>query len=178
MVLRVLALLMATLPGAAHAGADFDYYVLSLSWSPAWCTAEGDDRDADQCRTGARTGFLVHGLWPQYERGWPQHCPSRQRDPTRGESAAMTDVMGSGGLAWYQWKKHGRCTGLSGTGYYAATRAAAEAVAIPEAAAHRTSYPIAVVQDSAQAGLAQEYVDFMLEKTAQKDLRDAGFGAP
>lgn len=133
MVLRVLALMMATLPVAANAGADFDYYVLSLSWSPSWCTAEGDDRDADQCRTGARTGFLVHGLWPQYERGWPQDCPARQRDPTRGESAAMSDVMGSGGLAWYQWKKHGRCSGLSGTGYYAITRAATDSVTIPDA---------------------------------------------
>lgn len=54
----------------------------------------------------------------------------------------------------------------------------AEAVAIPEAAAHKTSYPIAVVKDSSQADLAREYVSFMLEGTAQKDLEEAGFGAP
>lgn len=54
----------------------------------------------------------------------------------------------------------------------------AEAVAIPEAAQHRTSYPIAVVKDSDHAVLAQEYVSFMLGASAQAELRDAGFGAP
>ena len=43
----------------------------------------------------------------------------------------MADVMGSGGLAWYQWQKHGRCSGLSAQGYYQAVRDAAAAVAIP-----------------------------------------------
>jgi len=43
----------------------------------------------------------------------------------------MADIMGSGGLAWYQWKKHGRCSGLSGTDYYRLSRLAFERVARP-----------------------------------------------
>ncbi|MDO5622124.1 MAG: ribonuclease T2 [Paracoccus sp. (in: a-proteobacteria)] len=111
---------------------DFDYYVLALSWSPAWCSATGDARRAEQCQIGRKTGFVVHGLWPQHERGWPQNCTTPERDPSRRESQAMGDIMGSGGLAWYQWQKHGRCTGLSAGRYYQATRDALAAVTIPQ----------------------------------------------
>ena len=114
-----------------HSAGDFDYYVLSLSWSPSWCATDGKGRDARQCETGRRTGFVVHGLWPQYEQGWPDYCATGERDPSRRESQAMEDVMGSGGLAWYQWQKHGRCSGLSALGYYQAIRDAAEAVTVP-----------------------------------------------
>lgn len=110
---------------------EFDYYVLALSWSSSWCSATGDSRDADQCDPGQGIDFVVHGLWPQYETGWPQDCATSERDPSRRESQAMADVMGSGGLAWYQWQKHGRCSGLSARGYYQAIRDAAESVEIP-----------------------------------------------
>ncbi len=36
----------------------------------------------------------------------------------------MADIMGSGGLAWYEWKKHGRCSGLSSAEYFEAARKA------------------------------------------------------
>lgn len=110
---------------------EFDYYVLSLSWSPAWCSQTGDARNSDQCDPGQGIDFVVHGLWPQYERGWPQDCTTPERDPSRRESQAMTDIMGSGGLAWYQWQKHGRCSGLSARGYYQAIRDAAMVAPVP-----------------------------------------------
>lgn len=154
MILRaaVLALLLGT-PAAAQqdVAGDFDYYVLALSWSPAWCRAEGDAEDAPQCEAGRRIDFVVHGLWPQYERGWPQDCATDARDPSRRESAAMADLMGSGGLAWYQWQKHGRCSGLSGPGYYAATRDAAEAVTIPpvfDGLFRDIRLPVPVIEDA------------------------------
>ncbi|HHW32805.1 MAG TPA: ribonuclease T2 [Paracoccus solventivorans] len=126
----ICATLMLPLPAAAEDVAGrFDYYVLSLSWSPSWCASEGGD--APQCDPRRRTGFVVHGLWPQYERGWPDFCTTAQRDPTRGDSRGMEALMGSAGLAWYQWQKHGRCSGLSGPDYYRATSEAAAAVAIP-----------------------------------------------
>ncbi|SNT73026.1 ribonuclease T2 family protein [Paracoccus seriniphilus] len=127
----VLLVLMSLAAYAGDQAGDFDYYVLSLSWSPTWCSETGDDRDADQCDIGRKTDFIVHGLWPQYERGWPQDCNSVERDPSRRQSNAMADLMGSGGLAWYQWKKHGRCTGLTAADYYQATRDAAEKIVIP-----------------------------------------------
>ncbi|SET61331.1 ribonuclease T2 family protein [Oceanicella actignis] len=112
---------------------DFDHYILALSWSPAWCAQEGRARGAEQCAPGRRLGFVLHGLWPQYERGWPAWCRSGRRDPSRAESAAMADIMGSAGLAWHQWKKHGRCTGLSAGDYYALMRQAWARVVRPEA---------------------------------------------
>ncbi len=110
---------------------DFDYYVLALSWNASWCALEGDARGADQCDARHDLGFTLHGLWPEYEDGWPSYCRTGARDPSRAETAAMADIMGSGGLAWYQWKKHGRCSGLSAENYFKAARSAFEAVDQP-----------------------------------------------
>lgn len=44
---------------------DFDYYVLSLSWSPTWCALEGDERGSPQCDADRDLGWVLHGLWPQ-----------------------------------------------------------------------------------------------------------------
>ncbi len=129
------AMLVATLThGAAGAGAPgvFDHYLLALSWSPSWCETTGDAREADVCATGAGEGFTLHGLWPQNARGWPEYCASPVRNPSRAETRAMVDIMGSAGLAWHQWVKHGRCSGLAGPDYLALSRAAYEALALPE----------------------------------------------
>lgn len=135
--MRSLIILMLMLAGTAQAegerAGDFDYYVLSLSWSPNWCAREGNARRADQCDPGAGHGWTLHGLWPQYDRGWPSYCPTARRAPSRPDTAAMADIMGSGGLAWHQWNKHGRCTGLSSDDYYTLSREAYEAVTRPEA---------------------------------------------
>lgn len=132
MTRSLLAALLLPLPLAAQEVAgEFDYYVLALSWSPAWCATEGAGRDEPQCAPDRRTSFVVHGLWPQYERGWPDWCETGRADPSRRESRAMADVMPSAEMAWYQWQKHGRCSGLSGSDYYRATRAAAGMIEIP-----------------------------------------------
>lgn len=109
----------------------FDYYVLSLSWSPTWCALAGDARGADQCDERHDYGWTLHGLWPQNESGWPSYCRTSQRDATRGQTKLMTDIMGSAGLAWHQWKKHGRCSGLSASDYFEASRRAYAGVERP-----------------------------------------------
>jgi ribonuclease T2 len=43
----------------------------------------------------------------------------------------MADIMGSGGLAWYQWRKHGRCTGLPAAEYFRDTRAVFTSLMMP-----------------------------------------------
>lgn len=128
-----------------HVAGEFDYYVLALSWSPSWCEATGDS-DADQCDPARDFGFIVHGLWPQYENGWPESCAAETRDPSRRETAAMADVMGSGGLAWHQWKKHGRCSGLDPADYFALTREAFARVARP-GALRRLEKPVRIDPD-------------------------------
>ncbi len=110
---------------------DFDYYVLALSWSANWCAREGDDRGDPQCDPGRGITWVAHGLWPQYERGWPAFCRTVERDPSRGQTAAVADVFGGAGSAFYQWKKHGRCSGLSAEDYYSTARAALDAITLP-----------------------------------------------
>jgi ribonuclease T2 len=110
---------------------DFDYYVMSLSWSSNWCAQTGDDRRDPQCDAGRGLTWTLHGLWPQYEDGYPSYCRTTARDPSRGETAAMADIMGGAGLAFYEWKKHGRCAGGSAADYFATSRQAYNAITIP-----------------------------------------------
>ncbi len=128
----VLAALASPVFAQTDRAGEFDYYVLALSWTPSWCALEGDDRDSPQCNPDTGFGFTVHGLWPQYEQGWPEFCTTSARDPSRRQTAEMADIMGTGGLAWYQWKKHGRCSGLSATDYFETTREAYENISRPE----------------------------------------------
>lgn len=103
---------------------DFDYYVLALSWSPNWCAIEGDSKGSDQCDARHDHGWILHGLWPQFHRGWPSYCRTVERPPSRSMTRDMADIMGTSGLAWHQWKKHGSCSGLSVTDYYDLSREA------------------------------------------------------
>ncbi|SMO38746.1 ribonuclease T2 family protein [Paracoccus laeviglucosivorans] len=132
-IAAALAALALAMPATAQDVAGrFDYYVLSLSWSPSWCDAQGRAEGSEQCAPQRRLGFTVHGLWPQYENGWPQDCRTDARDPSRRETRNMADIMGTPGLVWYQWKKHGRCSGLSSQDYFALTRKAAADVHLPQ----------------------------------------------
>jgi ribonuclease T2 len=110
---------------------DFDFYVLSLSWSPGFCTIEGDRKGRDQCEPGSGLGFVVHGLWPQFDRGFPTECSPANRSPSRIALESARGVYPDEGLARYEWRKHGTCSGLSPTDYFAAVRAAREKVAVP-----------------------------------------------
>lgn len=132
-LLLVMVMLFAT--GAFAKGersGDFDYYVLALSWSPNWCAREGDARGSDQCHPRHDFGWILHGLWPQNERGWPSFCQGAQANPSRRQTSEMADIMGTGGLAWHQWNKHGRCSGLEATDYFKTSRDAFNAVTRPE----------------------------------------------
>ncbi|CUH78868.1 Ribonuclease I precursor [Tritonibacter multivorans] len=126
--LGLFALIGATLAPSARAdgerAGEFDYYVLALSWSPNWCEIEGDAKGSDQCDARHDHGWTLHGLWPQFHQGWPSYCRTPHGPPTRRMSNEMADIMGTAGLAWHQWKKHGTCTGLTGGQYYALMREA------------------------------------------------------
>lgn len=136
MILALAAISASSFSGIAwadgEAAGDFDYYVMSLGWSSNWCATTGDARDDPQCDPGRGLTWTLHGLWPQNETGWPSYCRTSERDPSRRESEAMADIMGGAGLAWYEWKKHGRCAGLAAKTYYGIMRKAYAAVVIPQ----------------------------------------------
>jgi len=132
--LAALLIAFAPTPLSATEPGDFDFYVLALSWSPSYCANEGADADPRQCRGDLRRGFVLHGLWPQYERGYPESCPSEfaLRVPDR-LARSMLDIMPSPGLVGYQWRKHGTCTGLDQVRYFEAAREAYSRVHVPDA---------------------------------------------
>ena len=117
-------------PAVLPIGSGFDFYVLALSWSPAYCAIEGGRADPAQCGAAKPFRFIVHGLWPQNERGYPQDCGG-DRLPGREDIRSMIDLTPSPGLLRYEWDKHGSCSGLSPGDYYAVLRAAHQKVVIP-----------------------------------------------
>jgi ribonuclease T2 len=116
---------------------QFDFYVLSLSWSPSFCQASAErspNRPPDPTQCGARPfSFVVHGLWPQYERGFPEFCQQPSPRLDRNIVSSMLDLMPAPRLIFNEWDKHGTCSGLGPRGYFETIRKARAAVKIPEA---------------------------------------------
>lgn len=133
LIWALVAVAIGVLPvRAADKAGDFTHYVLALSWNASWCALEGDARAAEQCDARHDIGFTLHGLWPQGDDGWPEYCRTSHRDPSRAQSRKMADIMGSPGLAWYQWKKHGRCADLTAQSYFDLAREAYDMIKRPE----------------------------------------------
>jgi ribonuclease T2 len=113
---------------------QFDYYVLALSWSPSYCEAaqsRGPGRTPDQQCSGRPFAFVVHGLWPQYERGFPSYCQVPAPRLNRSIVGSMLDLMPSPRLIFHEWDQHGTCSGLSPQGYFETVRKARATVKIP-----------------------------------------------
>lgn len=149
--LTALALMIAGPAAAQDTAGEFDYYVMSLSWSPNWCDLTGRARNSPQCAQDADFGWVLHGLWPQYDRGYLQDCHSKYGPPSRRDTEGMADIMGTSGLAWYQWNKHGSCTGLSPQSYYRTARQAYDSIRIPQAFRKLTrdvTLPASLIEDA------------------------------
>jgi ribonuclease T2 len=114
---------------------EFDYYVLSLSWSPSFCEAaeeRGNFARSQRAQCGGRPfSFVVHGLWPQYERGFPEYCQRPSPRLSRNIMVSMLDLMPAPGLIYNEWDKHGTCSGLPQRAYFETIRKARAAVKIP-----------------------------------------------
>lgn len=142
-------------------GENFDFYVLSLSWSPSYCAAEGEDANRQQCDSGRPYAFVVHGLWPQFEQGYPENCRTGQPlDVPRERMRSLYDIMPSAGLIRQQWRKHGICAGLSQSDYFDAVRAARVRIDVPaefrKLDAYRTVDPDMVEQAFLEANPSME----------------------
>src|ERR1700712_548738 len=124
MALGLLAMAVGSAPAQdrrQNAPGEFDFYVLSLSWSPSFCEAaseRGNSGRSQQAQCGGRPfAFVVHGLWPQYERGFPDYCqrPSPRLD--RNIMSSMLDLMPAPGLILSEGgKKRERFWGGGGGG--------------------------------------------------------------
>src|ERR1700751_3444697 len=114
---------------------EFDFYVLSLSWSPSFCEEAEErgrsGRSQNQQCSGRPYSFVVHGLWPQYERGFPEYCQRPSPRLARTILTSMLDLRPAPGLIFNEWDKHGTCSGLGERGYFETIRKARAAVKIP-----------------------------------------------
>jgi len=107
---------------------DFAYYLLSLSWSPAFCLSSPGSAE---CNGPRRYGFIVHGLWPQNERGWPENCDVHRQVPD-DVVQGISDLMPARGLVYHEWSAHGTCSGLEPGDFFALVRRARASIAIPQ----------------------------------------------
>ena len=119
-----------------NAPGQFDFYVLSLSWSPSFCEGReenGGGGRSQQIQCGGRPfSFVVHGLWPQYEQGYPEYCQRPSPRLARNIVTSMLDLMPAPGLIYNEWDKHGTCSGLGERAYFESIRKARAAVKIPD----------------------------------------------
>jgi ribonuclease T2 len=115
-----------------EASGAFDYYVLALSWAPAFCAHETARRSAGECGVGRKLGFMVHGLWPERNTGQPLENCASVRPMARDLVQQMLPLMPDASLIQHEWRTHGSCSGLDAEEYFAAIRQAAERIQIPE----------------------------------------------
>lgn len=143
---------------------EFDHYILSFSWSPAFCATDAGRRATLQCRDN-RFGWIVHGQWPQYtERRagqlWPQYCgPVRPvSEPVlRRHLCASPDPR----LMQCEWAKHGSCSDYAtADAYFAAQTRLAESLVLPEPQPGQSAraFAAAVVTANVRRGLERRHL--------------------
>jgi len=118
-------------PKAGEPG-KFDYYVMSLSWSPSYCAGNTRGGYDPQCSGQRPYAFVLHGVWPQYEKGWPQNCASPDNGYVpRAVANRMLDIMPSDKLVFHEYRTHGTCSGLGVDGYFDMARSLYNKIRIP-----------------------------------------------
>lgn len=114
------------------ASADFDYYLLTLSWAPEFCATNPSGKSSAECDPNKHMGLVVHGLWPQYDNGkWPQDCAST---PPVASSIVdhMMPIMPGKQLIQHEWSKHGTCSGLATKDYFGAIEKLYTGLQVPQ----------------------------------------------
>jgi ribonuclease T2 len=180
----LLAIVSASAPAYAQArpGAtpgEFDFWVLALSWSPSFCEATGERTSRSmQCAGDRPYHFVVHGLWPQFHRGFPEYCQVPAGDLERRTVNAMLDIMPAPGLVRHQWAKHGTCSGARSPGaYFEQVRQARAKVRIPteyeSIAEPRTVTPDEVEEAFVRAnpGLTREMIAVQCDNRRLREVR-------
>src|SRR4029079_12966958 len=163
-----------------NAAGEFDFYVLSLSWSPSFCeeSSERGTEARSQAQCGGRPfSFVVHGLWPQYEHGFPDYCQRPAPRLDRRIMTSMLDLMPAPGLIYSQWDKRGPCPALSAEAYFETVRKSRAAVKIPaeflDLAAPKSMTPDAIESASIKnnPGLSQSAIAVICDRTRLSEVR-------
>jgi ribonuclease T2 len=135
----------------------FDFYLLTLSWSPEYCATHAQ---APEC--AAHAAFVLHGLWPENTDGsYPENCSDAPGPANPGQ---YSDIYPDQGLLEHEWATHGTCTGLGPDAYFQMERTALHEVVIPTALAAVPQplqlSPQQIITDFAQANGGFAAADF------------------
>src|SRR6266705_213173 len=178
-VLAIFAASASAQDARQNKAGEFDFYVLALSWSPSYCeaSAERSGRAPDQ-QCGERPySFVVHGFWPQYEKGFPEYCQVPAPRLDRNIVSSMLDLMPAPRLIFHEWDRHGTCSGLSARAYFDTVRKARAQVKIPEAYIELTR-PLTVTPDEveeafveANPGLSRDAVAVTCDSRRLQEVR-------
>src|SRR3954467_11921455 len=179
MVVVVSASVAATQDRRQNAPGEFDFYVLALSWSPSFCeaAAERGNSGRSQVQCERPYSFVVHGLWPQYERGFPEYCERPAPRLDRNIMTSMLDLMPAPGLIFNEGDKHGTCSGLGPRAYFETIRKARAAVKIPadflELSEQKTVSPAAIEEAfiKANPGLSPSAISVTCNRTRLSEVR-------
>ena len=157
---------------------QFDFYVLALSWSPSFCEAAGERGTSPQQQCAARPySFVVHGLWPQYEKGFPEFCQVPAPRLDRNIVSSMLDLMPAPRLIFHEWDKHGTCSGLNPRAYFETVRKVRALVKIPDVYIEPKQY-LTVTPDEveeafvkANSGLARDAIAVTCDRRRLGEVR-------
>jgi len=145
----------------AKESGKFDYYVLALSWQPAFCEFHSDKpecRSQTESRYDA-THLVLHGLWPsvrgdsRHEYGFCGISRDIQEKDRKGawcetpalnlaDKERLTALMpgAQSCLERHEWFRHGSCSGLSEVEYFTKSLDLVEQIAKTKFSAYLTSH--------------------------------------
>ena len=161
--------------GAVPGG--FDFYVLSLSWSPSFCRSAGADRSPEQCKKGSGKGFVLHGLWPQDEDGYPSSCTPAEQTLSKYDLEAGAGLYPEQWLVKYQWRRHGTCSGEAPEQYFRMVKTAFERIRIPDGFksvdSNRVDVPAEIEKQFSDAnpGLTSDMISVSCRDKLMQDVR-------
>jgi ribonuclease T2 len=133
------AILAAAILAGCEPAAEFDHYVLALSWQPAFCERNAEKPECQALDAGdfAASNPVLHGLWPSARDGdHPAYCgiaaAARDADEARQwcelpapgadrQTQAQIERLMPGSescLDRHEWLKHGTCSGLAADAYF------------------------------------------------------------
>ena len=107
---------------------NFDYFILALSWSPDYCASNSGD--VQECALGRKLAFVLHGLWPEFNKGYPSSCTDEKLPPE--VKAQFEGLFPNDSLFAHEWEKHGTCTGLSPQLYFTLAKQIKDSIQIPD----------------------------------------------
>lgn len=131
-----------------NANAPVDYYMLALSWSPAFCEEQRSQFGQNlpqsvqyQCASH-QFGWVVHGLWPQNANArsvadHPRFCQGDLAPLPLSEITPYLQMSPGAKLLQGEWEKHGACAFKDAQSYFKKEQELFAALQLPKEALKR-----------------------------------------